>query len=136
MKGWLLPSFLTLIMWGVFGFLPKLTIRYISPISAVVFEAVGVMLVGILVLSFIGFRPDLHPKGVGLAIATGICGLLGALGYLIAVSKGKVSVIVMVTALYPAVSIGLAYLILREPITLKEGLGMVFACVAIVLCVT
>jgi transporter family protein len=133
MKEWLLPSLFTLIMWGVFGFLPKVSIRYINPISAVVFETAGVMLVGTLLLFFLGFRPDLHPKGVGLAVATGICGTLGALGYLLAVSRGKVSVVVMMTALYPIVTIGLACLFLRESLSLREGIGMVLACLAIVL---
>lgn len=133
MKDWFLPAFLTFFLWGTWGFIPKLTTKYISPISALVFEVVGVMIVGTFVLFFIGFRPEIHPKGMGFAISTGIFGILGALCYLIAISKGKVSVIVTMTALYPIFSIGLAYFILKEPINLKEGIGIVFAFIAIVL---
>jgi len=136
MKEWFLPAFLTFFLWGTWGFIPKLTTRYISPVSAVVFETVGVMMVGVVVLFVIGFRPDIHPKGIGFALFTGVCGILGALCYLTAISKGKVSVIVTMTALYPIFSISLAYLILKEPITVKEGVGMLFALVAIVLFAT
>ena len=133
MKAWFLPAFLTFFLWGTWGFIPKLTTRYINPLSAVVFETVGVIIVGVAVLFVIGFRPDIHPKGIGFAVFTGVCGLLGALCYLIAISKGKVSVIVTMTALYPIFSISLAYFILKEPITMKEGVGMLFALAAIVL---
>nr|HID58557.1 hypothetical protein [Desulfobacterales bacterium] len=133
MKVWLLPAFLAFVLWGIWGFIPKLTTQYISPTSAIIFEVVGGMIVGILVLFLVGFKPEIHPKGIGLAVSTGILGLLGALCYLIAVSKGKVSVVVTVTALYPIVSIGLAYVILKEPISLKEGLGIILAFIAIML---
>jgi len=133
MKDWFLPALCTFFLWGTWGFIPKITTRYISPISAVVFEATGAMMVGIIVLLILGFRPEIHPKGVGLAITTGIFGILGAFCYLIAIKKGKVSVVVTMTALYPVFSIALAYLIMKEPISLKEGIGVVFACIAIVL---
>jgi drug/metabolite transporter (DMT)-like permease len=47
--------------------------------------------------------------------------------------KGKVSVIATLVALNPVITIGMAYFFLKEPITLKEGAGMVFAFIAIVL---
>ena len=53
-----------------------------------------------------------------------------------AVVKSKISVIVTMTALYPIISIGLAYLILKEPVTAKEGVGIILAFVAIVLFTT
>lgn len=133
MKEWFLPALFTFFLWGTWGFIPKFTTRYISPISAVVFEALGAMIVGIFILAILRFRPEVHPKGIGLAIATGIFGILGALCYLTAIKKGKVSVVVTMTALYPVFSIGLAALILKEPVTLKEGIGILFSCIAIVL---
>ena len=59
--------------------------------------------------------------------------MLGALFYLFAMPKGKVSVIATLSALNPVITIALAYFILKEPITLKEGIGMIFALMAIVL---
>ena len=60
MKNWFLPSILTLVFWGVWGFIPKLTTKYINPLSAVIFEALGVMIVGIVVLFVVGFRPEIQ----------------------------------------------------------------------------
>jgi transporter family protein len=104
--------------------------------SAVIFETIGVIIAGFTVLVFINFRPEIHPKGVGLGILTGLLGIAGALGFLFAVKSGKVSVVAMFTAMYPLVTLLLGYFILKEPITLKEGLGMLCAIAAIVLFVT
>ena len=133
MKEWLLPASMTLICWGVWGFIPKITTRYINPLSASVFEGLGSAVFALIILFSLSFKPEVHPKGVSLAFITGLLGMLGALFYLFAMPKGKVSVIATIVALNPAITIALAYFFLKEPITLKEGLGMVFACIAIVL---
>jgi len=133
MNTWLLPAFVAMLCWGVWGFVPKITTRYISPTSALVFETLGAAVVGLSTLVFLRFRPDMDIKGVGLALTTGILGMLGALCYLAAVSRGKVSVISVMTALYPLVSVSLAAMILKEPVTFKEGLGMAFAILGILL---
>lgn len=133
MKEWIFPASMTMICWGIWGFIPKITTRYINPLSASVYEGVGSAVFAMIVFFFLGFRPETHPKGVSLAFATGVLGMLGALFYLFAMPKGKVSVIATISALNPVITIGLAYFILKEPISLKEGIGMVFAFIAIVL---
>jgi transporter family protein len=90
---------------GIWTYLPKLTTRYISPLSATIYELVGSILVGIVVLVLMRFRPDTHPSGFALAVATGVVGFIGALCYLAAVARGKVSLVVSFTALYPAMTI-------------------------------
>ena len=133
MKAWLLPASMTMICWGIWGFIPKITTRYINPLSASVFEGLGSAIFAIIILFSLNFKPEVHPKGISLAFITGLLGMLGALFYLFAMPKGKVSVIATMTALNPIITIALAYFILKEPITLKEGIGMVFAFIAIVL---
>ena len=133
MKTWLLPAFITMFCWGLWGFIPKITTRYVSPASALIYETLGVMVVGISMLVFLRFRPDMDIRGVGLGLTTGILGMIGAFCYLVAVSRGKVSVISVMTAVYPVVSVALAYVILKEPITFKEGLGMGFAFLGVLL---
>lgn len=133
MKEWILPSFGAFALWGLWSFIPKITVRYISPKSAIVYEVLGGMCVATLVLYSLNFRPDVHPNGVALALTTGVLGFLGALCFLFAVSEGPVSLIVSLTALYPVISIVLAICILKEPITLKQGIGIIFALTAMFL---
>ncbi len=133
MAKWFFPACVTLVCWGLWAFVPKITTRYISPMSAMIYETVGAAIMGAIVLTLVDFKPDFHPKGVCLAISTGMIGLTGALGFLYAVKFGKVSVVAMFTALSPLVTIALGCLLLKEALTIKEGLGIVSALVAIYL---
>lgn len=130
---WILPASLTLVCWGVWGFIPKITTRYISPMSAMVYEVIGAILVGGVILTLLDFRPDVHFKGICLAVTTGVVGLTGALGFLFAVKSGKVSVVAMFTSLSPVITVTLGLMVLKEPMTLKEGLGIISAFAAIYL---
>jgi len=133
MNDWLLPAFGALFCWGFWSFIPKITIRYLHPMSAMVYEALGAAIAGFSILAILGFHPESNPKGIGLAILTGVLGMVGALGFYYAVKYGKVSVVAVLTAMYPIVPIFLGYFLLKEPITLKEGLGILFAFVALIL---
>ena len=136
MKPWFFPALMTLIMWGIWGFVPKITTKYINPVSGVIFETLGVAIFGVIMFVLMRSKLEVVPAGIVCAVVTGILGLLGAYFYLVAMTRGKVSVIVTMTALYPVITIGLAWLVLQEPVTLKEGLGMMLAAVAILLLTT
>ena len=131
MTNWILPAFGTLICWGVWSFVPKITTRYINPISAMIYETIGAVIVGLVALTLVDFRPDVHIKGICCAVSTGILVLTGALFFLFAVKSGKVSVVAMFTALSPVITIALGCLILKEPLTLNEGLGILCAFIAL-----
>ncbi|HEX9714875.1 MAG TPA: EamA family transporter [Desulfurivibrionaceae bacterium] len=133
MESWLIPASAALIIYGLWGFFPKLAVTYINPASALIYEVAGAMLVGLLTLFWVGFQPETHPKGILFAVLTGVAGMLGTLCFFVAASRGKLSVVVSMTALYPLITILLAAIFLREPVTAKQILGMVCAVAAILL---
>jgi len=130
---WFVSAVLALLIYGFWGFFPKLAVSYISPQSALVYQVIGGMLVGVLALFLVGFRPDTHPLGILFALLTGITGVLGTLFYYAAASRGNISIVVSMTALYPVITICLAFFILHEPLTIRQVVGMIFAIAAIVL---
>ena len=136
MKEWLLPTFGTIIFWGLWGFIPKITTKYISPKSAIVFETLGGIILGIVILISLKFKPDIHPKGVLLAVLTGLLGFAGALCFLYAALKGPISLVAVLSALSPIITVVLAMFFLNETITLKQGLGIVLGLGAVVLIAT
>lgn len=136
MKNWLAPAVVAFICWGIWAFLPKIATQYINPRSVVVYEIVGALIVALIAFVSLGFKVQTHPIGSSLAIIIGALGLGGSLAYLYAVGKGPVSVVSVLTALYPILTITLAYLLLHEPVTLKQGIGMLLALVAIILLTT
>jgi transporter family protein len=133
LKTWIVPAMTALFLWGFWGFLPKIATKYIDPKSALVFQAIGSLIVGLWVL--IAFKDQIQwqANGAFWAIVTGLFGMLGSLFFLQAVSRGKVTTIVTITALYPLMSIALALIFLKEPLGLKQGLGAICALAAILL---
>jgi transporter family protein len=85
------------------------------------------------VLVALGFRPDSDVRGAALAVATGVLGVMGALAYLFAVVRGPVTLVSTATALYPVLTLLLAYGLLQGPLSLKQGIGIVLALIAILL---
>lgn len=123
-------------LFGLWGFFPKLAMNYISPRSAIVYEVAGTMVVGLLALALVGFRPEVNAKGILFAVLTGVTGLLGTLFFFYAVRSAKVSVVVSLTALYPMITILLALIFLREPISIRQLLAIILAMAALLLFAT
>lgn len=133
MPSWVGPAVVAFLCWGLWAFLPKLTTRYIDPRSAVVYEALGGLLVAAVVLGLLALRPATDPRGVGLALLTGVLGVAGALAYLLSVVRGPVTLVATVTALYPVLTVALSAVFLREPVTAQQWLGIGLALLAIAL---
>ena len=129
---WFTYALLALILWGLWGFFPRLAVNYISPKSILIFESFGSLLVGLFVLIFTR-KIELHPLSTVLSILAGITGALGALFFIIALKKGNTYVVVAMTALYPLITIFLCYVALHEPIKFRQMLGIIFAVIAMVL---
>ena len=133
MQTWITPTCGAFMLWGLWSFIPKITTQYINPRSAIIYEVFGAILIAAIVLFSLNFRLDTHPKGVALAITTGMLGFLGALFFLMAVSKGPVTLVATLSALYPIVSILLAIVFLHEALTIRQGVGVGLAILAMVL---
>lgn len=130
---WLPAALLALLSFGLWGLFTKLAINYIDSKSALVFQTVGVLLVGLITLSLLNFKPATDMKGLSFGLLTGIAYGVGCLFYFIAADKGKIMTVVTMTALYPLVTIILSYILLKEGINLKQCIGILFALLAIFL---
>lgn len=133
MKDWFLPASLALLAWILWAFLPKLAARYIGPQSAMIYQVLGGLIIGIGVLINLKFKVEFNIPGFSYGLAIGLLGFFGALMYLVAVSKGPLALVAPITALYPVGAIILGLIFLGEAITAKQGLGIGLSLVAIYL---
>jgi len=124
---WFVPALLTLCLWGVWGVLQKLATHHMAPKNVYIFSALGAISVALAILSTSRFPLGLSADGTFFAVLAGICSSVGGLLFLQAVSKGEASVVITFTALYPIVTIILSFTLLRESITMKQGIGIVLA---------
>jgi len=133
MKSWVPWSLFAMISWGAWGLFPKLATNHLKPASALVYEAIGGFCVGIVCFLGLRSRPEMNFQGAMFGFIAGVAALTGGYCYVNAVSRGQVSLIVAVTALYPVVTIVLAHFVLREPIAVRQMIGIIFAIIAIIL---
>lgn len=136
MREWVIPSLGVFVAWGFWGFLPKLTVRYLPPRDAVIYEILGGVLLAVILMVIYGPRLQTDWRGVALSAVTGLVGFVGALLYLRAVVNGPVSLVTTISALYPVLVIAMAYFFLGETINLRQGIGVVMAMTAIFLIAT
>jgi transporter family protein len=133
MTSWFPAALLALFSFGLWGLFTKLAVVHIDSKSALIYQTIGVLIIGVLTLSTMSFKVATDTKGLGYALLTGLAYGVGCLFYFVAASKGKIITVVTLTALYPLVTILLAYLLLKEGIHLKQMIGVGFAFIAIIL---
>jgi transporter family protein len=133
MANWLPATLGALVLFGLWGFFPKLAVTYLDSRSALIYHAIGSLLVALVVLFTLKMQPAFHPRGAVFAVLTGVAGFAGTLCFFAAASRGRISLVVSVTALYPLITIILAAIFLKEPLTIKQLAGMACAVVAILL---
>jgi len=130
---WVIAAFISFFLWGIMVFLPKLAVGYISPPSAIIYEVFGGVTVAFGALVFLGFQPEFNIKGAALSYATGIVGFLGTLAYFYAVSKGPVTIVSAISALYPLISVAAGIVLLHETMSLRQVIGCLMALGSIIL---
>lgn len=133
MPSWTLPAFIAFVTWGLWALLPKITTGLIDPRSVLFFQALGAFLTALVVLATLGFKPMVEARAISLALLTGALGMAGGLAYLYAISRGPATLVAVVTALYPLLTVVLATIFLGESVSLKQWLGIGLGLVSIVL---
>lgn len=135
MPSWTLPAFVAFLTWGLWALLPKITTGLIDPRSVLFYQALGAFLTALAVLATLGFKPMVDARAVPLALLTGALGMAGGLAYLYAISRGPATLVAVVTAMYPLLTVALAYFLLGETVSLRQGLGIALGLIAIALIV-
>lgn len=133
MHSWQAPASAAVFVWGVWGFVSKLATRHLSPHTAMVFQAIGNLLVAVAVAASVWKSLRVHPVGTPLAVIGGVCGLGGTLFFLRAIADGPAVVVVPFTALYPLITVVLCAVFLREPLTPAHVIGIILALIAVAL---
>ncbi|HEY7354763.1 MAG TPA: DMT family transporter [Terriglobales bacterium] len=136
MPRWLAFSLLTILVWGVWGAVSKVSSDAIDANTNQVFFTFG-----LLPLIALAWRPSRtktrregHRTGIAWAFITGILGGTGNIAFFHALGTGgKASIVAPVTALFPLVTVILAVTLLRERIGTTQKIGLVLALIAIYL---
>lgn len=130
---WISAAFVSLVSFGLWGLFTKLSVLHIDSKSALFFQTIGVVLIGIITLGLMNFKPATDIKGISYSILTGIAYGVGCLFYFVSASKGKIITVAVLTALYPLVTIALSLLLLKETVSVKQSFGIFLALIAVMI---
>lgn len=138
--GVLLLAGSTILMWGLWGFFGKMAMdKGASPLAIFLTEvSISFVFAAAIVLRGLNSPSANWVKGLNVYGFLSGAGLaIGLICYYFALNRADASVIVPLTALYPAVSVALCYVILGERLNGMQWLGLVLAIAgAFLLCVT
>jgi len=130
---WLVFSMITFIIWGFWSLLIKMALNHLSwQQLALISNLAGLPAY---VLLYLYYRPSISLNSPGFypALLIGLVSPIALISNYLAISLGKISIVVPLIALYPIVTVALSLFILGERITMAQGAGIVFAAIAIIL---
>ena len=133
MQAWLLYSLLCLILWGLWGFALKIAYQNLSWTQTYFLSSLASFTLMLVIILY--YRIKLPPMNTA-AIAAIIAGIFSSAGYLFfvkALEQGKASIVIPLTALYPAITVIIALVVLREKISFYQGIGILLAILASIL---
>jgi len=129
MKLWLCYAVLASCLWGLWGFFGKLASRTLPSHNLFLIASVGVIVALVLCLAF--YAKALHVNWGTIdylyGFLSGFVLIAGLFLFYLALARGEATPVVVITATYPLVTLILAYLILKEPISLQKAFGVMLA---------
>jgi transporter family protein len=130
-----LIAFITLLSWGTGSFIDKLATNRIGMKTVFWTTVVYIPAVILYMLFFVKAKDLITADRLGIvwAIVSGIIGSIGFICFYLLLVRKEASTAVPLTALYPALTAVLAFIFLKETITIPKVTGIVLALVAIYL---
>lgn len=133
MPAWLLHALLSIVWWGVFGFLAKVGSSGVSAYGMQVLFTVGALPLVLLILVRLRWRVETDRLGIAYGAANGVLAAFGGIAYFAAMARGEASLVGPVTSLFPLVTVVLAAVALKEKLNRVQMAGLVCALVSICL---
>jgi uncharacterized membrane protein len=122
---------MSMLWWGVWGFLVKLGTTVMNPQAMQILFVAGMLPPVMLALWQTGFHVQRDGRGVMYGILNGVLSSFGMLAFYAAMTYGKASIVGPVTALFPLFTVAGAVLFLKEKLNRIQAMGVVVALAAL-----
>ena len=130
---WMACTVAATVLYGVWGVLSKMASNRIGYKSLFVYDCLVFVIGGLVVLYKNGFKLETSPGGIVYSMLYGATGMIATFLFIIAISKGKASLVTGITAVYPIVTILLAMVLFKEAVTAKQVCGILLSVSGVVL---
>jgi len=133
MPAWLIYSIICIVLWGIWGLLLKISYKEMEWSDVYFLSTLASFTLSLTIYMLVGSKNlQINP----LPYIPLLAGLFGGLGYVFfikALESGNASIIIPLTAIYPALTTVLAVIFLGERISIYQLVGILLALTAIVL---
>lgn len=133
LSSWYFPSLIALLLYGAWGYWGTRASSFINPLSITFYSSIGVLVSGVIALILLDFKPDFCAKGSTYGLLNGLASGIACIFFILALRNGPAMPVVLMTSMYPMITLLLSIIFLKQGLTLKQGLGMVFAITALIL---
>ncbi|MEM3832078.1 MAG: EamA family transporter [Thermoprotei archaeon] len=130
---WQVVAILSLIMWGLWGFILKFVSKNVEWHQIYVIGSLITIVISSLTAMIYKDRLLVSQRDAFIILVSSTAGALGYIFFIMALKDGKASIVVPLTALYPAIAVVLSYIILHEEITPLQLIGIILGIIAAVL---
>ncbi|MEW5978422.1 MAG: EamA family transporter [Acidobacteriota bacterium] len=125
---WMVMVFVTLVFWGITGVTQKLATNHISARTSSIWFGIAFVPVSVAILASVSLSWSYSLPLVLLAVGGGVLNGMGTLPVFMALERGgKASIVIPLVALYPLLTVLLAYVFLGERLTGRQWLGVSLA---------
>jgi transporter family protein len=133
MKPWLLYSLITAFFWGLWGIFAKLASRSMGSRNLLLLGTMGSILAFPVFLAMFHKQLKFDWTSINFyyALLGGVIGSIGCLFFYQALARGEASKVVVMTAMYPAITVVLSILVLAEKPTIYKIAGICCALMSI-----
>lgn len=133
MQSPLFLSLLALCAWGLWAFFPRYGSQFMESRSLTLYQAIGGLFAAVALIATSSSKVGSHPAGVAAGLLSGACATIGIYFYTLAMERGNPSLVVSISSLYPIICICLFFIFFRDPISVRQGAGILCALVAMYL---
>jgi len=130
---WIVFSLLTLLAWGVWGLFIKIASKDLSWLETYFLSSLTSFLLATTVFLYHGRGIRFSSRAVYTALLAGLFSGSGYIFFVKALESGKASIVIPLTALYPAITVVLALLVLGEKLSIYHIIGILMAIGAVIL---
>lgn len=118
---------ITILGWGIGSYFYKTANSNIHPMMVSIIVTAFYVLWDTFAFAVIPFNKTINSTGIIYTLLGAFFMGAGSLAYFFALRDGQAGTTTVLTALYPAVTVILAAIFLKEPLTIKSGIGIALA---------
>ena len=123
----------SIVGWGIGSLFYKVANDNAHPIMVSSIVTLVYIIITPIPFFFMKFERSINGTGLLFTILGALCMCIGSMGYFYALRRGNAGSITVLTSLYPAVTLILSSVFMKESFSLKQGFGIGLALIAFVL---